>query len=383
MLMMRRQRQAAERAGFTMIELLVVIAIIGVLTGLLVMTIGHMSRNGKIQATRADLQNQKAMFDELSAGGGMSHFPQRWLWRNVSNSPKEVNVDPTLLVPPYSTWGLDFWLTPMRRGPVGQGGVKNYLDCLDAPFGPMTPENPMIRNASRAVLNTQLAMQILLGFPINRQALSGLPADRMMVPEWQSGPFPLGVATGADGLSNTPDDGTDTVTDVNYCVNNCVRYNGSAWRCILSHTSSNSTIPPSAATQPPQAPASNQYWQQDNNPTPILLDGWGNPIIFVPATGLINVYGNYNADMHGNAKYPLSGSDLNVAALPQSTLPSGVSRALDPITSPEGENDPNNRGQPLPTIPVGQNPRGRPFWASGGPDGDLSTGDDNLYSFQK
>jgi prepilin-type N-terminal cleavage/methylation domain-containing protein len=68
----------------------------------------------------------------------------------------------------------------------------------------------------------------------------------------------------------------------------------------------------------------------------VVLDGWGNPILFVPAGGLINVYTNTNT-----ASWP------------------GPSTFASPIRSPDG----------------------RPFWVSAGPDGDLMRGDDNIYSF--
>jgi hypothetical protein len=76
----------------------------------------------------------------------------------------------------------------------------------------------------------------------------------------------------------------------------------------------------------------------------VLLDGWGNPIIFVPASGLQFVYRN-----------------LNYSTNPP-TVPAGTPAfpALPPtIVSPDG----------------------RPFWASAGPDGDFIRGDDNIYSF--
>ncbi len=59
---------------------------------------------------------------------------------------------------------------------------------------------------------------------------------------------------------------------------------------------------------------------------PVLLDGWGNPIIWVPGAGV----------------------KVNVGA----------------------------------TATVIKAPDGRPFFASAGPDGDFSKGDDNVYSFQ-
>ena len=68
--------------------------------------------------------------------------------------------------------------------------------------------------------------------------------------------------------------------------------------------------------------------------TPLMADGWGNPIIFVPGTYglLIDANGNGTAD-------------------PGEVI----------ITAP------NNR----------------PFFASAGPDGDFSKADDNLYSFEQ
>lgn len=72
----------------------------------------------------------------------------------------------------------------------------------------------------------------------------------------------------------------------------------------------------------------------------VLLDGWGNPIYFVPGGGLTGV----------NRGYKGSG---------------------DP-------NDKNNYSDQLATI---TSPDHRPFWVSPGPDGNLTTGDDNIYSF--
>jgi type II secretory pathway pseudopilin PulG len=61
---------------------------------------------------------------------------------------------------------------------------------------------------------------------------------------------------------------------------------------------------------------------------PILLDGWGNPIIFVPSLGLTGV------TVGGQANQPVLAPD------------------------------------------------NRPFFVSAGEDGDFSTGDDNVYSFE-
>lgn len=69
---------------------------------------------------------------------------------------------------------------------------------------------------------------------------------------------------------------------------------------------------------------------------PVLADGWGNPLIYVPSTGLPSV------------DFVASG------ATNQTVTSSGSAASLQ------------NRG----------------FWASAGPDGNFTTGDDNVYSFQ-
>lgn len=77
---------------------------------------------------------------------------------------------------------------------------------------------------------------------------------------------------------------------------------------------------------------------------PLLLDGWGNPIIYVPSDGLSKV---------------IIGNDL-----PPKDYRIKSNEVITPSTGPD------------------KFTTGRPFWASAGPDGDFSTGDDNIYSFE-
>jgi len=98
---------------------------------------------------------------------------------------------------------------------------------------------------------------------------------------------------------------------------------------------------------------------------PVVLDGWGNPIIFVPASGLYNVH--FSSDQNGAAPHLITSSKMRV---------------------PNGNNDRAN-------VRVD-----RPFFASAGPDGvfgyvdtnlngsyetatDKPGGDDNIYSFEQ
>ena len=79
-----------------------------------------------------------------------------------------------------------------------------------------------------------------------------------------------------------------------------------------------------------------------------LLDGWSNPIIFVPRGGLTHV--SQTKDDKGNDIAPF------YTVRSSGTYLDGQEPKVGPLD--------------------------RPFWASAGPDGDLASGSDNLYSFQ-
>ena len=348
-----------------MIELMVVIAIIATLATLLIIGIRHISGSAKENATKADLGNLRAMFDEFNAGGGTSRYPAFWLWRAQATQ----YIDASSAAATANQ--VDFWGIPWRTGPNGPGFVPICMDSLDAPNGLLTPDNPVARNASRAVLNTQLAMRYILSIPANKAALAKIPVDRLMVPDWMSGTLPSTLVTGKDGITNTTDDGGDNAKDIVYCEGNCVRYQGVTYRCIKTHVASSGPQPP-APTQPPALPAQNTTWEQDPNPTPLILDAWGNPLVFVPASGLINVRGNLSAGANGATVTGICKKN----GVPVTPAPGfGV---LPPVLSPEAANGPNYN-----EVAPGDRPQGRPFFASAGPDGDLSTGDDNVYSFEK
>jgi hypothetical protein len=87
-------------------------------------------------------------------------------------------------------------------------------------------------------------------------------------------------------------------------------------------------------------------------PPVVLLDGWGNPIIFVPRGGM-HVYIMNQA------------TKVNDLWLVRSTGTSDLGPATSPTADP----------------PMAGNER--PFWASAGQDGDFTLGEDNIYSFQQ
>lgn len=101
-------------------------------------------------------------------------------------------------------------------------------------------------------------------------------------------------------------------------------------------------IPSSSTNTPPPNPITQGA---------VLLDGWGNPIIFVPREGL-----------HVNIK--------DNSQNPPVVMPYVVRSTGTFPTNSTGTNDPPMTGNE------------RPFWASAGQDGDFTQGEDNIYSFQ-
>lgn len=111
---------------------------------------------------------------------------------------------------------------------------------------------------------------------------------------------------------------------INYLVGDHVVVGGQFYVCIANNTGT--TSPATDTTG----------WAPEASTITIPIDGWGNPILFVPSGGLTKV------------------------AL------TATNGAATTITSPDN----------------------RPFWASAGPDGNVGSSlttyaDDNLYSFDK
>jgi hypothetical protein len=136
----------------------------------------------------------------------------------------------------------------------------------------------------------------------------------------------------------------------------------------------------------------------------LLLDSWGNPILFAPANGMYAVSSTIpSAPWIGNGVVYTTGSRIwyngvgwqkggGYAPIATSsnvglyytwrdtaadTLPNTMVRPTD---------DPNQTSDPTwdPLHWVGYcSPDCKPFWVSAGADGDVSTGDDNVYSFQQ
>jgi len=326
--------------GFTLLEVLIVIAVIAILMGIFIAGAKHITNASKLRQTKVALGTAQGLLTNLDAQTKLRTVPAGWLWYEAAGSNNVV--DPTATT--YNTpqpWGLDFWRVPQRGQMIPPGGGSKQArafdalpDALDAPGAVVGGEasGPALamRNGSNAVLNTSIVMGLVLALPASRDVVSKLRADQLFIPEYvQNEKLPT---PGGDLYLETSDDfnnGSFTSTrTVSYPPGSHVKYNGKYYVCT---TPGGTTAAPAAGANWADETASGRTF-------PLLLDGWGNPIIFVPASGL------------------------------------RVRLIADKSTY-----DPMDATQNF----VVTAPDKRPFWASAGPDGDFSKGDDNVYSFEQ
>jgi len=322
--------------GFTLIEIMVAIGIILLLVGMLSIGITFVGRSSKEKATKVTLASAKAMFAELDAKTKLRNQPQAWSWRGEDFVP-----DPAK--PQHAQLNLNFYTAPYRTDKntapfVGVGDGNGTLDARDGPDALDAPgvvtKGTIERECARAILNTQLVMVQLRGQPSIRSQLEQLPKGQLMTIGWVGGTRPT---PGPDGVQSTGDE-IGAPEDIYYFPGNIVSIDTNndgvpeSFKCKRTHQ----------ATQAPTSGSTNWDAEQDmtgaNRAAPLLVDAFDNPIIFVPAGGLLV---RQNLDRQGT--------------------PVGVMGETALIKSPDN----------------------RPFWASAGPDGSFRNGDDNIYSFEE
>jgi prepilin-type N-terminal cleavage/methylation domain-containing protein len=288
-----------RRRGFSLIELVVVVALITLLGTLLVMAISHMQVNAKRQQTRLTLQNLQAMFAEYDAN------------RRVQFGAGNLNPN---LIP----------------------GLSASL-CLQSP-GNVTTDSTTGDRTGNAVQYTRYLMAQMMQSTNTAAAIGKLPSSALMTfagatQTASRGPWVSGTIPGYsvyDSVSYTYLDPVSGAELTSVFVRSYL---------YTDPTGATVGVLPDGATQ---SPPNYYYWMPTFNSVaaaqaiPVVLDAWGNPIVFVmggvlgepsgSASGLLNAGGN-----------------------------------VVQVSSPDYH----------------------PFFASAGPDGDFSKGDDNLYSFDK
>lgn len=157
--------------------------------------------------------------------------------------------------------------------------------ALRAPGDVAALNTDAIGRHGHATIATQRVLRQLMRAPRNREAYGRLPAEQQMAVQWASG--------------------------VTYKTGDELKEGSKYYRLTGAPTNS---APPGAG------------WKEVTEHQSVALDGWGNPILFVPKDGLFITTG----------------------------------KRVRPPSGPD-----------------------RPFWASAGPDGKFTGGEDNIYSFEK
>lgn len=296
------------RRAFTMIELLVTIGIILVLMGIVLVAVRRLGTTSKEHATHITLANLQGMLNDYGAATGFKTEPTDWVLDDYS----EGTVVIVATVPPSTT---SFWTAP------SYAGTPLVAQPVVAPENVSDSGSINVRMGSPAVLNTLVAMNMICRIPANRTAVANMPPQGLLVPTFVTGQAPK---PGSTGWMETG----DSNGMIAYPVGCHVQFNGKYYVSLLKNSDS--------------TPVSSNNWRDESaapQQAPLLLDGWGNPIIFVPASGLKVLL------MNGGTTYDSTNTNLK----------------LQTVTAPDH----------------------RPFWASAGPDGDFTRGDDNLYSFEQ
>lgn len=332
--------------AFTLIEVMIVIGVLVILAAIVLVGMRSITGRSRERATRLTMQNLRNMLAELETTTRLGKGPPSWGWWRTGTGRVTVLATDTPLGVPVSFWRTPFCVSDEAPPDGGVGP-----DALDAPgkvnsgTGAANDPDNLVRNGSRQLLNTQLAMNYILSIPANRSALQKLQSDRFFTPQWQSGSL---TSPGNDRVLQTVDD-APAAEGVHYYVGNRVLHDKRVYRCTLEHD---------AGTAPPGGPWLEEGGTQDKTlPTVLLMDSWNNPILFVPASGL--------------RVRKLNG---------ESALDRTRQGQTFVIVSPEGSAtapkiSPDTKGKLVRP--------GKPFFASAGPDGDFATGDDNIYSFEE
>lgn len=298
---MSRRRTAGPRA-FTLIEVLVVIGIIVLLIAALVVTGRHVIDSSRGSRTRVTLETLRGATDAADRAGLFNQQPVG-AWINGTWA-KFRDANGSMLVDSGTNRTGDFWRQPDSTA------SKTTPTAVQAPGAPVTvrdePGTPAPWITSDAMRNTGIALALLHNIPGAAAPMDQLHANELYVPTfWSSA---SAYAAGA--------------------------------RVVWTDTTSNQQQRVFVSVK--GSPASNFVVSDWRESYGTVLDAWGNPMLFVPGSGL-------KVTINGVPSVVTSAGTVTIADITGGVRP---------------------------------NPVGKPFWASAGPDGDFSRGDDNLYSFE-
>jgi prepilin-type N-terminal cleavage/methylation domain-containing protein len=304
--------------AFTLIEVLISIAVIGILVSILFLGIRGVTNSAKERQTRATMSILTTL---------------------VSNMENESRRSGAVVLPT-----IPQWLWREGAGPIAGVVEKNhaanaplFLDLWATPYRVDSNAIPGLDDQDDGQ-PMDAPMQVNESDPRAREAHRAVLNTQLVMNQIFRFPANISILENQPGssfralkwtLGNF--DPTTTVVPANrvaYVLGNVVTHNGTSYRCTNTHE----------ATSPPAPPTNWDVTTKISALSPI--DAWGNPIIFVTRTGL----------------------GTGAALVGGEPPPGAVSLGGQSVTITNSD--------------------GRFFWASAGPDGDFSTGDDNVYSFE-
>jgi hypothetical protein len=300
-------------SAFTLIELLVVIGLIALLSTLLLIGMSKLQTNSRRQATRLAFQNAQAMFSEWDVANRL-HFASG----NPVPCPGLVTDDAPDLRALIMTRGFMFQFQSMPSTATALGKLS-------------------------ASAFTRMSFNVSI-VPTVWNPTTPLP-QWVPTPTW---PAPL------SGSSYNMLDLAQYVTSPSLTLKNYITT--TFFMAVQPNTPTGTPVTPPLNDQTFWIPVGSAEPAVPVSPfekVPMLLDGWGNPIIFVPS-GVLGTGAALSPGPTPPLGYPIPGSGAIVSS-------PGSSGASIQVSSPDG----------------------RPFWASAGPDGIFRLGDDNMYSFEK
>ncbi len=330
-------KPAPARRAFTLLEVLIVVVLIGILSTLLLIGVEKLIRNARTQQTRVTLEHLRSMYADYDAVAHL-HFspaampcPQNMTadYNPVPSAAAQANDAPAMSTMPAATrYGAAVWFTRdvmfnLRSTPANAAALAKFP------------------SASLMTMPTPLSLKFPEPYYDQLQIQGWMAADSYT-------PFYGDVTKTLNTFGrvalvvpSVPIDATHT------------KY--TFYDCIQAVAASNTTSPDRGhwlPAYPVVTVAADGTITTDDNSVPVVLDAWGDPIIFV-AGGILGT-GNPLSTGAGIVGTVVAGSGSMRSG-------TGASALTIRATSPDG----------------------RPFFASAGPGGDFSNGDGNLYSYEK
>lgn len=331
--------------GFSTVELMVVIAVLVILIGIAVVsfrTVADRMKGNANEVTLAGLQSAVAEAEQA----GLFARPVRGVWAGGAWVTESASI--------AGRRKIDFWRRPVNLAglPVPMQSPGVMLDGAAAVSSGWGAGRPFFE-VSDLLQNTAVAIATLRTNPGVSEALIRIGGSSSPMPSFYDNRSSYRPReTVVFYLGDDDDEGYRVFTAI-------------------------SDVP--AGTTPPLN-GDNSFWRRGYG---AVLDNFGGPIVFVPATGLQAGIWLHGSDPLRNSKRDFVPGDR--VYVTNDNLPPWASGATQTrtyyicqraTTALPGMSAADWR----PADPI-RSRDGKPFWASGGPDGNLDTVADNVYSF--